>query len=111
MDIQNVLPHMANASVLVNGHEYKTDAQGIVRNVADADAQKMLLNRAAWRVHIDRQAVPEVKPVEKAEEKPVELPVERPITIPDKPRPEPVVTPDPLPVPEFRPPVGKPRRR
>jgi len=117
MNLQNVLPHMANASVLVNGHEYKTDAQGIVRDVAEADAQKMLANRAAWRIYIDRQAVPEVKAAEKVEEQPVA----RPITIPDKPVPVPVPVPTPMPdptpvpvptsVPEIKPPIGKPRKR
>jgi len=111
MNLQNVLPHMANASVLVNGHEYKTDAQGIVRDVVEADAQKMLANRAAWRIYIDRQAVPEVWPQEKAEEQPVA----RPITIPDKPAleptPVPVPVPVPTPVPEIKPPIGKLRRR
>lgn len=103
MDLQNVLPHMANASVLVNGHEYKTDAHGIVRAVSDADAQKMLLNKSAWRIHVDRQAVQEAKPVESPAP-------ERPITVPDARAPVPPA-PEPLPVPEIKPVLGKPGKR
>lgn len=109
MKLQNVLAHMANQSVLVNGHHYELNGEGITKeDVIPADAAKLLQNRAAWRPVVERQAVSEAAP----------LPENRPITIPDGrteaaapvPPPEPVKA-EPLPVPEIKPPVVKGRRR
>jgi hypothetical protein len=98
MKLQNVLPHMANGSVLVNGHQYELDAQGVVLSDMTAeDARKLLTNRAAWRIAIERQVVT-----------PEPVAPERPITVPDA--REPVAfppVPEPLPVSEFRSPVNK----
>lgn len=45
-DLVNLLKHMAGKSVLVNGTVYAIDEDGVVKDVADADAAKLLQNKA-----------------------------------------------------------------
>lgn len=49
MDLINSLPHKRNTSVRVNSNTYQIDANGLCRDVADADAAKLLQNDA-WRL-------------------------------------------------------------
>jgi hypothetical protein len=98
MKLQNILPHMANSSVLVNGRTYEIDGHGVILgDVVLEDAQKLLVNRAAWRVVVERQAVAE------------------PIAVPPAPGPDPVLEgkepAEPLPVPEIKPAGGLLRRK
>lgn len=107
MKLQNLFPHMANGSVLVNGRHYELDDRGATKeDVPSEDAQKLLANRAAWRIFVERQAASE------------SVPEKRPITIPEAKSPvpaaEPVAVPpvaEPLPVPEIKPPLGKPGKK
>lgn len=45
-DLVNLLRHMAGKGVLVNGTVYQLDDDGVVRDVPEADAAKLLLNKA-----------------------------------------------------------------
>lgn len=45
-DLVNLLRHMAGKSVLVNGTVYQIDPEGVVTDVADTDAAKLLQNKA-----------------------------------------------------------------
>lgn len=62
MDLQNMLKHMQNQSVLVNGTRYQIDGDGIVRNVKPEDARKLLKNKAAWRIYTEGGAQPQRSP-------------------------------------------------
>jgi len=107
MKLQNVLPYMANGSVLVNGHQYELDAQGIVlSDMTDEDARKLLTNRAAWRIAVERQVVtPEpVAPAPVLSERPITIPnMREPVAVPP--------APEPLSVSEFRSSVNKIRKK
>lgn len=46
MDLVNLHRHMLGRSVLVNGTLYQIDQEGIVRGVPEADAAKLLQNKA-----------------------------------------------------------------
>lgn len=48
-DLLNVLVHMRNKAVLVNGTVYQIDSNGIAKDVSDTDAEKLLRNRAWLR--------------------------------------------------------------
>lgn len=45
-DLVNLLKHMAGKSVLVNGAVYKIDQDGVVSDVLEADAAKLLQSKA-----------------------------------------------------------------
>lgn len=49
MDLENLLPHKRNTSVLVNGTKYDIGGDGVVRNVSEKDAEKMLQNEEVWK--------------------------------------------------------------
>lgn len=51
MILRNDLEHMRNQSILVNGHTYKMDGDGVARDVEQDDAKKLLGNaRGCWHV-------------------------------------------------------------
>jgi hypothetical protein len=61
MDLQNKLIHMFNKTVKVNNNIYQIDAKGIARNVADADAKKLLQNKAAWVICVNKASEPAIE--------------------------------------------------
>jgi hypothetical protein len=63
-DLLNLLVHMKNKAVLVNGTRYEIDQDGIARNVAEQDAGKLLQNKA-W-MNFDPEAIKEREERQKA---------------------------------------------
>jgi hypothetical protein len=97
VDIQNSLAHMKGQVISIDGRAYQLDAEGIVREMPDADAQQLLQNKGTpWHVLIERKPVIAAKvaspvpPAKVAEVKPVVevKPVEPPKPVPE---PEPIV--------------------
>ena len=58
IDVQNMLPHMRNESISVDGHVYKCDENGIVREMPEQDARTLVERRSsAWRYYTERKPV------------------------------------------------------
>jgi hypothetical protein len=85
MDLKNMLKHKAGTVVLVNGHEYQIGLDGILRNVPQEDADKLLKNRAAWiplgpsRAPVVPEAKTESKPEPAAQPAPVSEVAQAPV--------------------------------
>jgi len=58
-DLLNVLEHKKNTRVMVDGTVYSIGADGVVKDVADAHAAKLLLNARVWKEYNPKQAVAE----------------------------------------------------
>jgi hypothetical protein len=56
MDLHNRLPHMRGKAVLVGGNTYSIGPDGVARDVAEADAQKLLQrSNSPWRLCAERR--------------------------------------------------------
>ena len=65
MDLRNTLKHKANTKVLVDGVVYDIDAEGIVRDLPDEAAEKLLQNNV-WTKDIEGPQKPVRAPVKRA---------------------------------------------
>jgi hypothetical protein len=70
MKLQNVLRHMANASVLVNGNRYFLDEKGITTVDNAEDAKKIMMDRTSWRHYVEDD-VPAAEQPKVEEKKPL----------------------------------------
>lgn len=55
-DLINLLEHKKNTNVLVNGTVYTIGADGVVKGVPDADAEKLLQNERVWKKYDPKRA-------------------------------------------------------
>jgi hypothetical protein len=56
MDLHNKLHHMRGKAVLVGGNTYRIDSDGVARDVAEADARKLLQrSNSPWRRYTERR--------------------------------------------------------
>lgn len=94
MKLQNTIPHMAGQSVRVNGTSYQLDAKGVVNVIDEKDIAKLLADRTAWRVYVDRSPI--VNPVVT----PAPVTVPTPLAAPIEESPEDAIPPDEWPDPD-----------
>lgn len=67
MDLQNVLESKRGTRLLVNGTVYNIDKRGIVWNILEKDATKLLQNRNVWRIWDGGKTKPVTMPAPKVE--------------------------------------------
>jgi hypothetical protein len=58
VDVQNMLAHMKNESVSIDGRVYKLDGEGIIRKMPETDAKQLVeRNSSPWRYLTERKPV------------------------------------------------------